>query len=70
MPLLLEAIVVAVIMLACFFGIFLFLYLFAMALFPVEKSLSKIIWDMTKPPPLPPKQVPQPGFKGFSEKHR
>ena len=69
MPLFVEAIMVVAIMLACFFGVFLLLYLFALALFPVEKSLSKIVWDMTAPPR--PKQVPQGGgFKGFSEKHR
>lgn len=68
MPLFVEAIMVVVVMLACFFGVFLLLFLFALALFPVEKSLSKMVWDMTSPPR--PKQGAQPGFKGFSEKHR
>jgi len=68
MPLFVEVIMVVVAMMASFFGVFLLLYLFALALFPVEKSLSKIVWDMTAPPR--PKQMPQPGFKGFSEKHR
>ncbi|SJZ56300.1 hypothetical protein SAMN02745119_00978 [Trichlorobacter thiogenes] len=69
MPLFVEAIMVVVIMLACFFGVFLLLFLFALALFPVEKSLSKMVWDMTAPKRKP---IPQPqgGFKGFSEKHR
>lgn len=68
MPLIVEVIMVVVVMLLCFFGVFMLLFLFALALFPVEKSLSKMVWDMTAPPPA--KQVPQPGFKGFSEKHR
>jgi len=69
MPVFLEAIMVVAIMLASFFGVFLLLFLVALALFPVEKSLSKIVWDMTAPPK--PKQIPQTGgFKGFSEKHR
>lgn len=70
MPLFVEIIMVVAIMMACFFGVFLLLYLFALALFPVEKSLSKMVWDMTAPPPSRTKQTPQPGFKGFSEKHR
>lgn len=68
MPLFVEAIMVVVIMLACVFGVFLLIFLFALALFPVEKSLSKMVWDITAPPR--PKQTPQTGFKGFSEKHR
>jgi hypothetical protein len=32
------------------------------------KKEPEMVWDMTAPPPT--KQVPQPGFKGFSEKHR
>jgi hypothetical protein len=68
MPLFVEVIMVVVVMLASFFGVFLLLYLVLLALFPVEKSLSKMVWDMTAPPR--PKQTPQPGFKGFSEKHR
>ena len=69
MPLFFEAIMVAAIMLACFFGVFLLLFMVAVALFPVEKSLSKMVWDMTAPPP--PKKVPQDGgFKGFSKKHQ
>ena len=68
MPLFVEVIMVVAVMLASFFGVFLLLYLVVLALFPVEKSLSKMVWDMTAPPR--PKQAPQPGFKGFSEKHR
>jgi hypothetical protein len=68
MPLFVEVIMVVAIMLASVFGVFLLIFLFALALFPVEKSLSKMVWDATEPPR--PKQAPKPGFKGFSEKHR
>lgn len=69
MPIFVEVIMVVAVMLASFFGVFLLLFLFALALFPVEKSLSKVVWDMTAPPP--PKKTSQGGgFKGFSEKHR
>lgn len=68
MPLILEVIMVVAVMLGSFFGVFLLIYLIALALFPVEKSLSKVVWDMTAPKrkPLPQQQG---GFKGFSQKH-
>lgn len=68
MPLILEVIMVVAVMLGSFFGVFLLIYLVALALFPVEKSLSKVVWDMTAPKrkPLPQQQG---GFKGFSQKH-
>lgn len=69
MSMILEVIMVVAIMLACFFGVFLLIYLFALALFPVEKSLSKMVWEMTEPKRKPLPQKPG-GFKGFSEKHR
>jgi len=48
MPLFVEVFVVVVVMLGAFFGVFLLIFLFAMAMLPVEKSLSKAIWDMTR----------------------
>lgn len=70
MPLILEVMMVVAVMLLCVVGVFLLLFLIASALFPVEKSLSKIVWDMMAPKrkPAPPQQ--QGGFKGFSEKHK
>ncbi len=69
MPLFLEVILVVAVMLGCFFGVFLLVFLIALALFPVEKSLSKMVWDITTPKRKP---IPQPqgGFKGFSQKHQ
>lgn len=69
MPLFLEVIMVVAVMLGCFFGVFLLVFLIALALFPVEKSLSKMVWDITAPKR---KSRPQPqgGFKGFSQKHQ
>lgn len=69
MPLFLEVIMVVAVMLGCFFGVFLLVFLIALALFPVEKSLSKMVWDITTPKRKP---IPQPqgGFKGFSQKHQ
>lgn len=69
MPVFVEVIIVVAVMLACVAGVFLLMFLVTLALFPVEKSLSKMVWDMTAPKrkPLPQQQG---GFKGFSEKHR
>lgn len=69
MPVFVEVVMVVAIMLASFFGVFLLIFLFALALFPVEKSLSKVVWEMTEPKRKPLPQKPG-GFKGFSEKHR
>lgn len=69
MPVFLEVVMVVTVMMACFFGVFLLVFLIALALFPVEKSISKVVWEMTAPKrkPLP---QPQGGFKGFSQKHK
>lgn len=69
MPVFVEVVMVVAIMLASFFGVFLLIFLFALALFPVEKSLSKVVWEITEPKRKPLPQKPG-GFKGFSEKHR
>ena len=68
MPPIIELIVVVFTMIAAFFMVFLMMFLLALFLSPIEKSLSKIIWDATAPPP--PRQVPKPSsFKDFSKKH-
>lgn len=69
MPLIVEIIMVMAVMLGCVFGVFLLLYLIARALFPVEKSISKAVWEMTAPKRKSPQPQPQGGFKGFSQKH-
>ena len=69
MPVFVELIVVVVVMLGAFFGVFLLIFLFAMAMLPVEKSLSKVIWEMTAPPK---RKTPaqEGGFKSFSQKQQ
>ena len=71
MPVILEVIMVVLIMLLSFFGVFLLLFLFAMALLPVEKTLSQAVWEMTAPPrKRKPPPVQEGGFKGFSQKQQ
>ena len=68
MPVILEAILTAAGMLIIFGMAFLAVFLLAIAMAPVERSLSKIIWDSTAPKrPLP--QPPKGSFKDFSRKH-
>jgi len=53
-------------MLGSFFLIFLLMFLLALFLSPIERSLSKMVWDMTAPAKRPDK----PGsFKDFSKKY-
>ena len=68
MPVVLEAILVSFGMIFIFALAFIALYLLAITMFPIERSLSKIIWDATtpkRPLPVPPKG----SFKDFSRKH-
>lgn len=68
MPVILEAILVSAGMLLIFALAFFFIYLLAVVMSPVEKSLSKMIWDSAakkRPLPLPSKG----SFKDFSKKH-
>lgn len=71
MSTILEIMMIVVVMLFCVVCVFLLLFIIASALFPVEKSLSKIVWDLMAPKrkPLPPPKQ-QGGFRGFSEKHK
>lgn len=68
MPVIIEAILVSAGMLLMFGMAFLALFLLAVTMSPIERGLSKIIWDATKPKRLP---VPQPkgSFRDFSSKH-
>lgn len=70
MPVFVEVILVVVIMLGAFFGVFLLVFLLAMAMLPVEKSLSKVVWDLTAPPPPKKAPVKEGGFKNFSQKQQ
>lgn len=67
MPVILEAIVVSFGMLLIFTMAFFLIFLLAMVMFPIEKSLSKMIWDSAAPKrPLP---QPKSSFRDFSKKH-
>ena len=68
MPVILEAILVSAGMLIIFALAFLGMYLLAITVSPIERGLSKMIWDATKPKrPLP---VPPKGsFRDFSRNH-
>ena len=68
MPVILQAIIVSAVMLLIFGLAFFAIFLLAITMAPVERSLSKIIWDATTPKrPLP--KPPKGGFKDFSAKH-
>lgn len=69
MPVFVEVILASGIMIISFFAVFLLVFLVAVMMLPVEKSLSKVIWDMTAPKRSKPVQTGA-GFKGFSQKHR
>jgi hypothetical protein len=67
MPVIVEAILVSAAMLFIFAMAFLAMFLLAIAMFPVERGLSKIIWEATAPKKLriPPKST----FRDFSKRH-
>ncbi|NVN93501.1 MAG: hypothetical protein HXX11_23290 [Desulfuromonadales bacterium] len=66
MPPFVEFFVIVFTMLGAFFLMFLLMYLLAVVLFPLERSISEIIWShQPQPPPVPQKT----SFKDFSKKH-
>jgi hypothetical protein len=66
MPPVIEFIVITFTMLGAFFLVFFLIFLLALALFPIERELSKLIWSQ-QPTYTP---VPAKGsFKDFSKKH-
>ncbi len=69
MPVIVEVILVSAVMILSFFGVFMLVFLIALMMLPVEKSLSKMVWDMTASSQTPP-QTQAAGFKGFSQKHK
>lgn len=68
MPVIIEAILVSAGMLLMFGMAFLALFLLAVTMSPIERGLSKIIWDATKPKRIP-LQKPKGSFRDFSSKH-
>ena len=66
MPVILEAILISLGMLFIFAMAFLSIYVLAITIFPIERGLSKIIWDATKPKkPV----IVKGSFRNFSSKH-
>ncbi|HEY4745108.1 MAG TPA: hypothetical protein VIH45_10655 [Desulfuromonadaceae bacterium] len=66
MPPIIELIVVVVAMLGSFFLVFLLMFVLALFLAPIERSISKMVWDIRAPA----KRSDKPGsFKDFSKKH-
>ncbi|HPX61502.1 MAG TPA: hypothetical protein PLN25_07020 [Deltaproteobacteria bacterium] len=63
----LELIFVTFAMLGAFLLVFGLFFLLALALFPVEKELSKVVWSMQRKPKITIK--PKGSFKDFSKKH-
>lgn len=68
MPVILEAILVSLGMLFIFALAFLGLFLLAITLSPIERGLSKMIWDATTPK-KPAAAAPKGSFRDFSRKH-
>jgi len=68
MSLMLEAIIITIVMLFIFAAAFVTLLLLALAMVPVERGMSKIIWESTAPKR---RIEAQPGgtFRDFSSKH-
>lgn len=66
MPVVLEAILVSLGMLFIFALAFLGLFLLAITLSPIERSLSKMIWDATTPKRP---EASKGSFRDFSRKH-
>jgi len=71
MPMIIELVIVVVVMLVAFFLVFLAMFMLAMFLSPIERSLSKMIWDMKAPKQASatPAPVKTGSFKDFSKKH-
>jgi len=66
MPPFVEFLVITFTMLGAFFLMFLLMYLIAVVLFPIERSISNMIWSHQPPPPPVSKKAT---FKDFSKKH-
>jgi uncharacterized RDD family membrane protein YckC len=69
MPLIVEAIFIALTMLVAFLLAFVVMFLLALFLSPIERGISKIIWDhAASRHPAPPVQK-GPSYRDFSKKH-
>ncbi|MDD2271859.1 MAG: hypothetical protein PHP95_03775 [Desulfuromonadaceae bacterium] len=68
MPVILEALLISVGMLIIFGVAFFAIFLLAITMSPIERSLSKMIWDATTPK-KPVQSPPKGSFRDFSTKH-
>ncbi|HIJ95148.1 MAG TPA: hypothetical protein HPP94_05335 [Desulfuromonadales bacterium] len=70
MPVVVEAIIVSFVMFLIFALTFLGMFLLAIAMFPIERELSKIVWESMAPKYKRPLPTPRKGnFQDFSRKH-
>ena len=68
MSMIIELVVTSVVVFGGLFMVFLFVFILAMLLDPVERALSKMVWDMTASNAII--ASPKPGsFKDFSMRH-
>ena len=67
MPLIIEAIFIALTMLVAFLLAFVMMFLLALFLSPIERGLSKIIWDHAAS--RRPAVQKGPSYRDFSKKH-
>ena len=68
MPVFFEAVLISFGMLAIFFLAFLLVFLLALFLSPVERELSRIVWEATAQSPAPARKQ-RGSYKDFSKKH-
>ena len=68
MPLIIEAIFIALTMLVAFLLAFVMMFLLALFLSPIERGLSKIIWDRAAAR-RPASLQKGPTYRDFSKKH-
>ncbi len=68
MPVIVEAIVVSMSMLVIFGAAFLALFLLALTMLPIEKSLSEMVWSMTAPK-KPAQTAAKGSFRDFNRKN-
>jgi hypothetical protein len=68
MPLIIEAIFIAITMLIAFLLAFVMMFLLALFLSPIERGLSKIIWDHAASR-IPATGQKGPAYRDFSKKH-
>jgi hypothetical protein len=69
MPLIIEAIFISLTMLVAFLVAFGMMFLLALFLSPIERGLSKFIWDHTSSRPTSTSGQKGQNYRDFSKKH-